>query len=103
MELQRRLPEIESRGASLVAVTAAPVGALRTYAQELGLTFPLLADPEREVIRAWGVEDPANRTAWPAIFLVSTQGTIVWRSLATTYKIEGRPSPDVILEELDRK
>lgn len=87
---------------TLIAVTAAPVSELRGYAEGLALTMPILADPERRVIRAFGVEDPGNKTAWPAIFLVQ-DGTIAWRSLATTYKIEGRPAPDVILEELDRR
>ena len=45
----------------MLAVTAELVRKLESYAQKLGLTYPLLADPERDTIRAWGVDGPERR------------------------------------------
>ncbi len=66
---------------------------------KLGLGFTLLADPERTALRAWGVEDPVNVTAWPATYVVARDGTIAWRSISATYP--QRPRPEEILAVLD--
>ena len=70
----------------------------KELAAKLGITFPLLSDRDRSKIRTYGVEDPENSIAWPAIFLVSQGGTVRWRSLAETYK--ERPTSEVIVEAL---
>jgi peroxiredoxin len=71
----------------------------RALAEKLDLKFPLLSDPKREAIRAYGVEDQENGIAWPAIFVVGRDGKVSWRSLAETYKV--RPASEVVLEALD--
>ena len=40
-----------------------------------GFTFPILADTERAVIRAYGVEDVTNEIAWPSIVVVESAPT----------------------------
>jgi peroxiredoxin len=76
-----------------------PADRSRALAEKLGVTFPLLSDPERQAIRAYGVEDQENGIAWPAIFIVGRDGKVRWRSLAETYKV--RPTSEVVLEALD--
>jgi len=45
--------------------------------QELtGAQFALYADPDRTVIKAWGVADPDNEIAVPATFIVDVDGKI---------------------------
>ncbi len=63
------------------------------------MTFPLLSDPDRAVIRAFGVEDAENGVAWPAIYVVGRDGRVRWRSLAETYK--KRAAASAIVEALD--
>lgn len=76
-----------------------PLDRSKALAERLGVRFPLLSDPKREVIRAYGVEDPENGIAWPAIFIVGRDGRVRWRSLAETYKV--RPASEAVLEALD--
>jgi peroxiredoxin len=71
----------------------------RALAEKLGVKYPLLSDPKREVTRAYGVEDQENGIAWPAIFIVGRDGNVRWRSLAETFKV--RPASEVVLEALD--
>lgn len=73
----------------------------KAYAEKLGLGFPLLSDPGRETVRAYGVEDRENEIAWPAIFVVGRDGAVRWRSLAEVYKV--RPAVEVVLEALDAR
>jgi hypothetical protein len=51
-----------------------------------------------KTIRAYRVEDAENRIAWPAIFIVGTDGYVRWRSLAETFRV--RPASEVVLEAL---
>ncbi len=69
-------------------------------ANELGIVFPILSDPDLSVIRRYGVEDEQNGIAWPAIFIVDRDGRVAWRSLTAIYKV--RPASDVVLQALDR-
>lgn len=51
------------------------------------LTFPLLADPDRKILKAYGVEDPDTELAWPSIYVVEApDGKIAWRWTADIYK-----------------
>ncbi len=69
-----------------MAISVDSVATNRHLAEGLGLAFPILADPDRGVARAYGVEDAENAIAWPAIFVVDRDGTIAWRWLADTYR-----------------
>lgn len=71
----------------------------RELITRLQLTFPLGSDVSRELTRAFGVYDPGNDIAWPAIYLVGPDGTLRWRSLSETYT--QRPAAQVVLEAFD--
>ncbi len=45
------------------------------------------------------MEDAENGIAWPALFLIASDGRIAWRSLAQTYQV--RAGPEEILRALD--
>lgn len=68
--------------------------------QELKISYPLLSDPGREVIRQYGVEDAENEISWPVIFIVDQQGKVRWRGPLQTY--QKRPPPEEILAQLDK-
>lgn len=82
----------------MVGIAVDGVGQTRPLAKRLGLTFPLLSDTTRATTKAWGVLDPGNDVAWPAIFVIGPDRKVKWRSLVETYKV--RPLPDLILEQL---
>ena len=52
---------------------------------KLGLEFPIVGDPSAAVIKAFGVFDEDTEIAWPSIFIVDKDGTVVVRWLADTY------------------
>jgi hypothetical protein len=54
--------------------------------EQLGLPFPVLCDPQREVITAWGLLNAAEKggIAYPAVFVLDRDRTVRYRSLDRT-------------------
>lgn len=102
MQLQGSLEAIRSEGVELVAVSNDPVKISKGLSRKLKLEFPILADPELETIRTWGVFDEKNGVAWPSVFLVARDGTIVWRNVAPTYKVADRPTPEEVVDAVSK-
>ena len=50
-------------------------------------------------MQAYGVEDPANSTAWPALFVISPDGVIREQMILETYK--ERPLIATIIDALE--
>jgi peroxiredoxin len=67
--------------------------------QKLELGFPILSDPTRELIQGFGLDDPANEIAWPAVYVIDASGKITWRAFFESYK--ERPPPKEILAAVD--
>lgn len=76
--LQARLPTFEAANVQLVGISVDGPYALRAFARQYGITFPLVSDFHRETIKAYGVEDEnflgLQGTARRAIFLVDPGG-----------------------------
>jgi peroxiredoxin Q/BCP len=51
-------------------------GANRSFATKYDLRFPLLCDPERELILAFGVDKPDKPSARRTTFLIEPDGTV---------------------------
>ena len=67
----------------------------------MNLTFPLLSDVGgAAAIKSFGIFDDDTEIAWPSIFIIAADGTIVQRWLADTYK--ERISTADVLRELDK-
>lgn len=89
------MPDLERAGVVLqaVSVDSAPdLAALRT---RVGVTFELLSDEGREATRAFGVYDPGNDIAWPALFLLDEEGRVTWSHVEATYP-ERLPVADIV-------
>ncbi|MBA3458208.1 MAG: peroxiredoxin family protein [Deltaproteobacteria bacterium] len=82
----------------LVAISIDEVAAGRAMTDKLGLGFPIVSDPKADAIRAFGVFDEDTEIAWPSIFIVGKDGTIVKRWLADTYS--QRVATDDVLRDL---
>jgi len=50
----------------------------KKFSEEMSLTYPLLSDPERSVINAYGVISDRGPFAMRSYFLVGTDGKIKW-------------------------
>jgi peroxiredoxin len=114
VELQGRLAELEATGAKLFAISYDPVPVLGAFAQEHGITFPLLSDEGSKVIQELGllnqhvaeqqayygrgVEARHEGIPYPGTFLLDENGVVVNRQFEQSYRV--RPAPDVLLEEL---
>ena len=61
----------------------------------------MLADPEGEVVRAYGLEDVCfgDDIARPAAFLIDAEGVVRWRNIPTSWRY--RPGADVYLDAFE--
>ena len=94
--MQSRLDEIQATGTELLAVSVDPTATTSEKLGKAGLEFDLLADPELEAIKAFGVLHEAGGMggtdiARPATFLIDEQGQIIWRELTDNWRIRLRP------------
>lgn len=82
------LPKYESRDTQVLGASVDVVGALKAYAEKLGLTYPLLSDFSRDTVKKYGVmeEDPASarfRMAQRAYFIIDKQGIVRFKQVMT--------------------
>jgi peroxiredoxin len=80
------LKDLASRQITLVAISSDAPDVRDRLVGKLGLTFPVLADPDRRIIKLYGVEDAENEIAWPALFVIGQDGVIRERVMLDTYK-----------------
>ena len=55
MQLERKRQALEERGFNIAAISNDKREALSNFAERAGIGFPLLSDPDSEIIRAFGV------------------------------------------------
>jgi peroxiredoxin len=80
---QQRVPELESRGIQVVAISVDTPEINRRQRQKLGYTYTFLSDPKAEVIRRYdvlhrGAGPKGTDIARPAEFLIDSSGTVRW-------------------------
>ena len=64
-------------GATLWGISAQDVDSHERFAAKRSLSFPLLADPERKAIKAYGADGPLGRTK-RAVFVLDADGVVRW-------------------------
>lgn len=99
-ELQANLPELAKRNIGLAAMSVDEPMPGKVLAERLSLTFPLLSDVGGGTLKSFGVFDDDTEIAWPAIFVINADGTILQRWLADTFK--QRIATADLLRELDK-
>ena len=126
--MRRNYEEIQARRATVVAVSFEPRDRLFQLARQLRLPFPLLSDPERDVYRAYGLEQgrlsqllsPGTVLAYLKLLAKGRIYHFRWsdlRQLGGDFVIDGkgiiqfehrsaaphdRPSVELLLVQLDR-
>src|SRR5436190_16144163 len=103
---QKQLPEFESRGIRLAAISVDPVEINQRHSRKLGYTFSFLADPKAEVIRRYDLLHPragpkGEDISRPAEFLLDSGGTITWRNLTENASVRARP--EQVLKTFDER
>ena len=93
---QKRLPDFESRGIRIVAISVDTPEINRKHTKELGFTFPFLSDPNTDVIRRYdvlhkGAGPKSADIARPAEFLIDSTGTVRWVNLTDNIAVRARP------------
>ncbi|HEX5475165.1 MAG TPA: redoxin domain-containing protein [Vicinamibacterales bacterium] len=76
----RLLPEIESRGATILGVSVDGVWCHTAFARDQQLGFPLLSDsePKGAVARQYGVYREQNGITERALFVIDRDGIVRW-------------------------
>jgi peroxiredoxin len=92
-EMERLHRELGPQGLTVMAINAREgIPAIRAYAKELGLTFPLVLDPLGDIGRRYGV------IGIPTTFLIGRDGRAV--ALAVGPRAWGSPPARAVLQEL---
>ncbi|HEX8003531.1 MAG TPA: peroxiredoxin [Mycobacteriales bacterium] len=85
---QDQLGRFAELDAVVLGISAQNLDSHERFAAKRGLTFPLLADPDRTVIRLYGADGPFGTTK-RAVFVVDAAGVVRWRhvsALGLTYQ-----------------
>lgn len=121
--LQATLPEIEARGARVVAISPQTAPNSRKSRRENHLSFPILSDEKSRVAAAFGLrfslpdylvelykgfkndlptfnDDPAWVLPMPARYVIGADGVIAYAEVNPDYT--QRPDPSELLPVLDR-
>src|SRR5919202_148478 len=69
-------------GATLLGISPQSVDSHERFASKRGLTFPLLADPDRTAIKAYGVNGPLGHTK-RSVFVLDGDGVVRWAHVST--------------------
>ncbi len=94
--LQNRLAEIQKLDGEVLGISVDSKWAHRVFAQQLGLTFPLLSDFKREAARAYGVLREGGFSE-RALFVVDKEGIIRY---AYVSDLNQAPDNEPVLETL---
>ena len=84
--MEQQANAVGEAGASIVAIAVTATFSQQRFAKELGVSFPLLSDWNREVSPAWGVaytEWKGHRgLAKRSVFVIDRSGTVRYRWVA---------------------
>lgn len=85
-EYEASAPEIRAAGADLVALSVDDATRSEALRRQLGLSFPILCDTRREVVRAWDLYNPNEQggIAIPAVFVIGAGRRVLHRSIDAT-------------------
>lgn len=90
-DLQAALKDIETAGLRLIAVSYDAPSTGAAAAKKLGLTYPLLSDPDSKVITAYGILNheamgKGAGIAHPVAFILDRQGVIRAKLMRDDYR-----------------
>lgn len=78
-QFRDRYEDIRALGAAVVGVSIDALDTQCSFADKHGLGFPIVADPDGRITRAWGVKRPIVEMAMRVTFVVDPVGRIAAR------------------------
>lgn len=104
MQLASVYDQIRAAGADLWAISPQSVAQNDALRRRRELPFPILADADQQLIRAWGLynhADPKQRPIpFPAAYLVGAARRVLWAYPGIDTR--DRPTPGQILDAVRR-
>ena len=101
MELREDYEEFAALDAEVLAISVDDLAGADYVVADLGIQFPVLYDPQAEVIRPYGVYNLLrDNLATPAVFVIDKAGQVRWRWVAERYN--QRPANQQIIDELEK-
>ena len=99
--MQTGYADIKAQDAEIIAISADSQALTGITRQNLGITYLLLSDKNKEAIDAYNVIDTGNMSiARPATYIIDQDGRVAWKFL--DIKFDTRVSSDQILTELKK-
>ena len=99
--MQSEYQAIKDLQAEVLAVSVDDLTQAGYVVDRLGLEFPIMYDPQADVVKRYGVFNLLNDgLATPATFLIDTQGNIRWKYVGVN--ISDRPSTKSIFRQLKK-
>jgi len=94
VQLQQHLPELEAAGIALFAIMYDPQEALAAFAEEQGITYPLLSDPRSEAIERFGIlntlvrpDEAVHGIPYPGSYVTDERGVVVEKIFHRRYQV----------------
>ncbi len=99
------MKDLEALDARVYAIAQDDPGNLKKMAEGSGLGFPVLHDPEGEVIRRYGLHNEEltrGVVPHPAALVVGADGTVAWKRVDVDYQ-KRPPAEDLVaaVEDLE--
>jgi len=97
---EARIRDFEAANTQVVGISCDSIYSHEAWAKSLGgISYPLLGDIHRDVVKAYGVHWPELNACRRATFVIDKQGTL---RLIERYGKGELPDPDKILAEVKR-
>jgi hypothetical protein len=90
VQLQQNVDDVKRRGVGLAAISYDPPATLKAFADQRGITFPLLSDNGSATIKRYGIlnTEATGKSAgipYPGTFVLDPRGVVVSRSFEERY------------------
>ncbi len=102
VQLQEALPKYMSQGLGVAAISYDSVEILQTFAKRVGITYPMLSDPDSAVIRSFGIlntqvpqKSAQYGIPYPGMFIVDPSGKVVSKYFDADFR--ERFTPDTVI------
>ena len=101
---EQHLNDFTQRRIEIAAISVDSTTDSQKLSQAKGYTFPVLSDPNAEVIKRYGLLHPkgaedGHDIARPAEILIDANGTVRWENLTDDLRVRARPGQ--VLEAFD--
>ena len=97
---EARLKDFEAAGAQVVGLSTDSIYSHEAWAKSLGgITYPLLADVHRDVVKRYGVHWPELNACYRATFIIDKQSIL---RFVERYGRGELPDPDKVLAEVKK-